>query len=394
MKYSTLLFAVAAFLSLRISDAAAGTSSIMIDAKTGNVLYSENADVRRYPASLTKMMTLYLTFSALENGTLKLDDHLKISRTAANRSPSRLGLIPGKTIDVKTAILATIIKSANDCATVLGEALAKDEASFAVLMTETAHKLGMKDTTFKNASGLQHSEQKTTARDMAVLGAALYHHFPQYYSWFSIKQFEYEGKTIVSHNNPLKEFEGADGMKTGFTSAAGYNIVTSAKRGNHRVIAVTMGHDQVKERDNKIYAMMGKAFSAFETGKQVNIKQLRADINRVPSVKAEKHYAQVEKYISNSSSPRGDWAIQAGAFAEYGKAKTQAQKIQKKLAGKFGKPSINVEKFSKNGTSMYRSQLAGFSKTDATKACQILKNSGQGCMVRALGNNNASYAQK
>ena len=187
-------------LTVCFSNANASTSSIMIDAKSGNVLYEDNAESLRYPASLTKLMTLYLTFTALEKGQLRLDDNLKISHTAANRSPSRLGLTPGKTIDVKTAVVATIVKSANDCATVLGESLAKDEKSFAVLMTETAKKLGMKNTTFKNASGLPNTQQKTTAKDMAILAAALYHHFPQYYSWFSIQDFEYEGKQYTSHN--------------------------------------------------------------------------------------------------------------------------------------------------------------------------------------------------
>ena len=206
IKIPFLYIAVVMTVLFQTAIAHASVSSIVIDAESGSVLYANNADERRYPASLTKLMTLYITFNALENNTLKLDDELKISHTAANRSPSRLNLTPGKTIDVRTAILGTIVKSANDCATVLGEALAKDERSFAVLMTQTAKKLGMKNTTFKNASGLQHSKQKTTARDMAILAAALYHHFPQYYSWFSIPSFEYNGKTYKTHNFLLKNF--------------------------------------------------------------------------------------------------------------------------------------------------------------------------------------------
>lgn len=386
-----LLAILTAWCSL-IFDAAAATSSIMVDAKSGKVLYQENADIRRYPASLTKLMTLYLTFNALENGTLKLDDHLKISHTAANRSPSRLGLTPGKTIDVRTAILATIIKSANDCATVLGEALAKDERSFAVLMTQTAQQLGMKNTTFKNASGLPHSEQKSTARDMAVLAAALYHHYPQYYSWFAIDEFEYEGKKYTGHNTLLKDFAGADGLKTGYTAASGYNIVTSAKRGNHRVIAVTMGHEQVKERDQKVTAMMEKGLEYADSKKTIQLNSLRAEINKqIPQARVQKYAAG--SYVPNKPAGKGAWAVQAGAYYDYKKAQNQAENIRRKLASKFSGRGVNVEKFNKNGRTMYRAQVTGFQKAEAQKACNILKNRGQGCLV-TMFKPDSTYAQK
>ena len=165
-------------LILGVKNVQATTSSIMVDAENGSVMYEVNADESRYPASLTKLMTLYITFNALENGHLKLSDKLKVSRTAAGRSPSKLGVRAGSTISVKDAIMAVIVKSANDCATVLAEHFSKTEADFAVLMTKTARKLGMKHTVFKNASGLPNSKQKTTARDMATLAMAVYHHFP------------------------------------------------------------------------------------------------------------------------------------------------------------------------------------------------------------------------
>lgn len=363
----------------------------MIDAKSGNVLYEENADTLRYPASLTKLMTLYLTFTALENGQLKLDDKLKISHTAANRSPSRLGLIPGKTIDVKTAIVATIVKSANDCATVLGESLAKDEKAFAVLMNETAKKLGMNNTTFKNASGLQHSQQKTTARDMVILATALYHHFPQYYSWFSIKDFEYDGKKYTSHNFLLKTFEGADGMKTGYTASAGFNIITSAKRNNHRVIAVTMGHDQQDQRDKKIALMMDKGLEFASTLKKVDISKLYAEINN--EKQEQNKVASNNSYVPKMKSNRGNWAIQIGAFGSYAKAQSYAKSIKDKLASKFAFKGINVEKMISSGKAFYRSQLTGVNKEYALKACGLLKKRGQSCMVTAYKSNTA-YAQK
>ena len=391
MKKINCMFAAAFLLTACFSNANASTSSIMIDAKSGNVLYEDNANELRYPASLTKLMTLYLTFTALENGSLKLDDNLKVSHTAANRSPSRLGLTPGKTIDVKTAIIATIVKSANDCATVLGESLAKDEKSFAILMTETAQKLGMKNTTFKNASGLPNSQQKTTAHDMAVLAAALYHHFPQYYSWFSIQSFDYDGKTYVSHNSLLKNFEGADGMKTGYTAASGFNIVTSAKRGNYRVIAVTMGHDQQDQRDKKVSLMMDKALTEIAASNKVDNKKLYAQIT--PSNKKSTQVASKGSYIPKVASSKGDWAIQIGAFGSYNKAQAHAQSMKNKLSGKFAFKGINVEKSTANGKTVYRSQLTGVAKDYASKACNLLKQNKQSCMVMSYKSNTA-FAQK
>ena len=208
--------------------ACAATSSIIIDAENGEILSSKAPDTLRYPASLTKVMTLYITFDALNKGIIKMNDDLKVSRHAANMAPSRLGLRPGQKIKVKTCIEALIVKSANDCASVLAENLGYTEANFAKTMTKVAHELGMKNTTFKNANGLPNKAQKTTARDMALLAAAMYHHFPQYYKLFSLKKFTYNGKTIYTHNNILKTFAGADGMKTGFTNAAGYNIIATA----------------------------------------------------------------------------------------------------------------------------------------------------------------------
>lgn len=258
---------------------ASGTSSIVIDAKSGNILYADNAETLRYPASLTKLMTLYITFNALETGKLKLTDKLKVSHTAASRSPSKLGMPAGSYIDVKTLIQALIVKSANDCATVLAEALSPNEAEFAQLMTKTAHKLGMYRTTFKNASGLPNSAQKTTAKDLAILGAAIYHHFPQYYPLFSMTEFEYNGMTYKTHNYLLNDSLGTDGMKTGYTAASGFNILTSAQQGNYRVIAVTLGHKKVKERDDNVSKMMELSLNHIQKHSRVNTATLRNAIN-------------------------------------------------------------------------------------------------------------------
>lgn len=364
----------------------AGTSSIMIDARSGDVLYASNADEKRYPASLTKLMTLYITFNALENGSLKLDDKLKVSHIAAGRSPSRLGLNAGDIVDVKTCILASIVKSANDCATALGEALSDgNERQFALMMTETAKKLGMKNTTFKNASGLQHSEQKSTARDMAILGLALYHHFPQYYPLFSVTEFEYNGEKIEGHNNLLKSFEGADGMKTGYTAAAGFNIVTSAKRDGRRVIAVTMGHQKVEDRDEKIAFMMDQVFEQIKTSQKLDVQKLKAEIEMPKGgQKRETKYADNQINVETKPKPKADFGIQIGAFSSYDKAMSHAMSIQKQFASKLKSEDIYIEKLARGDQTLYRAQFVGLNKIDADKLCFALKNKNEACVASLI----------
>ena len=293
MKLLKVLSLALIYMSLTVVSANAGTSSIVIDAKSGNVLYSNNANELRYPASLTKLMTLYITFNALETGKLKYTDKLKVSQTAASRSPSKLGMPAGSYIDVKTLIQALIVKSANDCATVLSEALSPSEAEFAKLMTKTAHRLGMHNTTFKNASGLPNSAQKTTAKDLAILAAAIYHHFPQYYHLFSLTEFQYNGVTYKTHNYLLNDSLGTDGMKTGYTAAAGFNIVTSAQQGKYRVIAVTMGHKKVKERDDDVSKMMEISLNHMQQNARINTATLKNAINHsLKSTKTKTAYNQ------------------------------------------------------------------------------------------------------
>ena len=344
-------------------------SSIVIDAVSGEVISSSNADERRYPASLTKLMTLYITFDALEKGNLSFEDKLKISRHAANRSPSKLGLKAGKTIRVKDAVMALIVKSANDCASVLAEALGGTEENFAKIMTQTAKDLGMKATTFKNASGLPDPHQKTTARDMAILGNAIYHHFPEYYNLFATKKFQYEGKTYYTHNHLLKNFKGADGMKTGYTNAAGYNIVTSAKRENKRVIAVTMGHRTIKDRDYKVAQLMNKGLKKLAQVKKENSKTM-AKID-IPSFFEDSEVAEDR-----------DWGIQIGAFSNYAKARNYALEIQNNLQlPHVERTSVNIEPATKGSAVIYRSQLTGFAKNEADKTCYRLKKDNKSCIV-------------
>ncbi len=354
------------------------SSSILIDAESGEVLSLSNADIRRQPASLTKLMTLYITFNALENGSLKMDDKLPVSRTAANRSPSKLGLRVGEKISVRDAIMALIVKSANDCATVLAEGLGYTEENFAKTMTEVAHELGMKNTTFKNASGLPNSAQLTSARDMAVLAAAMYHHFPQHYKLFSSKSFTYKGQKIYTHNHLLKTFEGADGMKTGFTNAAGYNIITSAQRNGHRVIVVTMGHNSIKERDTKAANLMNQGLRKLAMADHLETPNLYANLSATPKKTEDTHK------IAHKSNE--NWGIQIGAFSNYAKARNYALSIKKQIKKQYAyvsKTSVSVEPAQKGSAIIYRSKIVGFEKNEADKTCKSLKKSNKSCIVIA-----------
>jgi len=225
------------------------TSSIVVDGNTGAVLHASNADALRHPASLTKIMTLYLLFERLEAGKIKLDTPLKISSHAAEQSPTKLGVKPGQTLAVEDAIKAVVTKSANDAAVAIAENLGGDEDEFAKMMTAKAHALGMSRTTYVNASGLPNDDQITTAQDQSVLGRAIQERFPRYYKYFSTEQFVYHGHAMRNHNHLLGEVGGVDGIKTGYTHASGFNLVTSVHRDGRYIVAVVLGGRSAGERD-------------------------------------------------------------------------------------------------------------------------------------------------
>ncbi len=231
---------------------AAPYADIVVDANSGTVLHSTNPDAQRHPASLTKIMTLYLLFEQLEAGKLKLDSQLPVSKEAASQMPTKLGLKPGSTLMVEDAIKGLVTRSANDAAVVVAEAIAGDEDTFARLMTRKAQALGMSRTIYKNASGLPDSAQITTARDQSTLGRAVQERFPRYYKYFSIRTFVYRGQSIGNHNHLLGRVEGVDGIKTGYVNASGFNLVTSVHRGNRYLVAVVMGGSSAGSRDAKM----------------------------------------------------------------------------------------------------------------------------------------------
>lgn len=226
-------------------------SALVVNADTDNEVFAEAADTPRFPASLTKMMTLYLLFEAIESGRVSRDGTIPVSAHAARQPPSKLGLKPGDDLPVDTAIRALAIKSANDVAAAVGEALAGSESAFASVMTAKAQALGMSRTRFRNASGLPDNAQVTTARDMARLGILLRKRFPQYFGYFDMTQFSYNGRTIRGHNRLLGD-PGVDGIKTGYIRASGFNIVTSVTRRGKRFIVVVMGGDSGRERDTRV----------------------------------------------------------------------------------------------------------------------------------------------
>jgi len=253
-----ILVAGVALTAVTVEAAAAPNSSIVVDAKTGKVLYSKEPDALRRPASLTKMMTLYLLFGELESGRLTMSSRLKVSAFASRQSPTKLGLKPGSTIAVRDAMLGLITRSANDAAVVIAENLSGSEAAFAQRMTKTARSIGMSRTTFRNASGLPNDGQWSTARDMATLGRALQDRYPRYYKYFATKSFVYNGRVIRGHNRLLGRVDGVDGIKTGYTNASGYNLVSSVKRDNRALVATVMGGNTGAARDKQMATMLEK----------------------------------------------------------------------------------------------------------------------------------------
>ena len=236
-------------------------SAIVLDAASGTVLYAARPDELRYPASLTKLMTLYMLFEALRDRRAFLDDSVPVSEHAASAEPSKLGLMPGGRLTVEEALLGLVTKSANDAASALGEMMAGgDEERFAQMMTLRARALGMTRTTFHNASGLPDPDQVTTAEDMAILARRLIQDFPQDYRYFSVPGFFFRGRMIANHDHMLQTFPGADGLKTGFTTASGYNLVTSAVRGGVRLIGVVLGAGSGFEREQDMTAILNGSF--------------------------------------------------------------------------------------------------------------------------------------
>jgi D-alanyl-D-alanine carboxypeptidase len=292
---------VAAVLTLSNHPAqAAPYADIVVDANSGAVLHATNPDARRHPASLTKIMTLYLLFEQLEAGKLKLDSALKVSAEASTQAPTKLGLKPGTTLAVEDAIKGMVTRSANDAAVVVAEAIAGSESDFAKLMTRKAQALGMKGTVYKNASGLPDDNQVTTARDQSILGRAIQERFPRYYKYFSTRSFTFRGQSIANHNRLLGKVEGVDGIKTGYINASGFNLVTSVHRGNRYLVAVVMGGGSGASRDARMREL-------------INEKIVQASIKRTAPMVAEGTPATSEPIVAAKAEPKPEPMVVAKA---------------------------------------------------------------------------------
>ncbi len=416
-------------------------AGIVIDADSQEILYAENADKLRYPASLTKMMTLYLLFEALEQERLSLTQPLPVSAHAASEPASKLYVKAGSTIPVETAIEALVIKSANDVAVVVAEALGGSETHFARMMTDKARDLGMPDTVFRNPNGLPDAGQVTTARDMAVLARSLMRDFPQYYAYFSRTRFTWQGKTITGHNRLLDNYPGADGMKTGFIRASGFNVATSAVRDGRRLLTVVMGGFSAASRDAHTADLLDRSFlrasladgrgwlaSADISGGRLMPGQPVGDRRRLASLGASAEapaataaapsaagdppgqsatslVASIETPASTAAAGQeqgsaddpireliadtratettatqeGGWGVQIGAFSDARHARTLASRAASQLASELADARVAVA--DAGGAGVYRARLVDMDERQAQTACRRLVAQGMECMV-------------
>lgn len=412
-------------------------AAIVVDAKTGEVLYAHEADSPRYPASITKIMTLYLTFEALANGKLSPNDVITVSPRAAAQAPSKLGLRAGQTITVVDAMSAVAVKSANDMAVALAEKIGGSESRFATMMTLKAQELGMNNSHFVDASGLPDSRQLTTARDIAILSRAVMRDYPQYYALFGKREFVWHGHAIANHNGLLGKMPGVDGIKTGFTNASGFNLAASAVRDNRRLIAVVMGGNSVAARDSHVADLLETGFTVLRKrdhgemttiaqnlsepapvgpivrpsteegdGEQDSLKIVVAENGlrgaqpspapaqaqaaspppeQVQVAKAEKHVrgrkADQKSGRLELAAAKGDWQVQLGSYRN----RKMAQEALGKLNAKFAEVLTAAKGRVDQSAGNYRVRFAGLSADRAREACETIKSKGSGCLALGPG---------
>ena len=383
------------------SSAEARYASFVMDADTGRIYHSVNANTRNYPASLTKMMTLYMVFDALKAKKLTLGQKLTASARAAGQPPSRIGLNKGDRITVENAVLALVTKSANDVATVLAEALAPTESAFARDMTEQAHRLGMTRTSFRNASGLPNRHQLSTARDMATLVRALLRDHPAYYRYFSTTDFVYQGHRYRNHNNLLGDYDGTDGVKTGYIRASGFNLAASARRQGVRLIGVVFGGRSAASRDLHMTKLLDKAFEASnrvlvaETSARdaLVLPRRKPDSGVEPDTTGSRLVAAAQPPLpvprpelastptESGSAAGGTWAVQVGAYRHPAHAQGAITKVQATIPEIVGgAKGIIVPREGSRGA-LFRARLIGLSKDAANDACRALARRDHPCMT-------------
>ena len=407
----------AAFAVSLSSAASAGTkyAAIVIDGNTGKVLHSRYADAPRYPASLTKIMTLYILFDYLKKGRLSTDTKFYVTPHAASRPPSKLGLKPGSYIKVKDIIGALVTKSANDVAATVAENIAGSEAKFARLMTRKARALGMSNTTYKNASGLPNPYQKTTARDMAKLSVRIMNDFPRLSRAFKTRYFKYRGRAMRNHNGLLFSYKGMEGIKTGYTRASGFNLTTSVKRGRKHLVAVVLGGKSARSRNAEMRRLLNSYFPRASAGRKLPLRQRMAAIGpnrssspvRYTAATPKPALAKATAYTNSSSSPAkyavrkvslssrafgiGKYSggsnhtgfdIQIGAYQDRNIAVGKLAAIKTRAASVLDGHQPYIMQFEKNGIHYHRARFSGFSTRAAAKnVCSRLKRLKSNCIV-------------
>ncbi|MDE1158003.1 MAG: D-alanyl-D-alanine carboxypeptidase [Neorhizobium sp.] len=400
-------------LAAGVSNAEAGYAHFIYDATNKKVLASENADELNHPASLTKMMTLYLTFETLRAGKIRWDDTVMMTPNAASKSPTKLGLPAGQTITVREAVLAMIVRSANDAAAAMGDFLGGDEERFAGVMTARARQLGMNGTVFRNASGLPDDAQVTTAHDMAVLSLALVQNFPKEYALFSSPNMEFRGKRLRGHNNLMYRYPGMDGIKTGFTNASGFNIASAVTVDGRRIIGVVMGGKTARKRDDQMAALLdqfvrpsapsGDAMAAVDRAKRPAGGQMTVDASGQPlafagsgagsgagsnarqqvllGANAPARPATTNLYAAPQQPVGPIWRIQIAAGASRDQASATLNKAIPMLSA-FQHLAPSVESYADGKQELFRARIVGFAdKQVAAQACAQLQSKSFNCFV-------------
>jgi D-alanyl-D-alanine carboxypeptidase (penicillin-binding protein 5/6) len=376
-------------------------TAIVMDAKTGEILYGERADSERYPASVTKIMTMYLAFEALASGKLHLTDQVVVSPLAAAQPATKLGLRAGETISVEDALHAMAVHSANDMAVAISEKVGGTESRFAEMMTLKAQQLGMVNTRYVNANGLPDNRQVTSAHDMAILARAVLHDYPQYYGFFSQEEFTYRGRTYYNTNHLLGKMPGVDGMKTGFTNAAGFNLAASAMRNGHRLIAVVMGNSSGSVRNAKVENLLLTGFdiedrrdrgerilatqSYFQNGPGAaaaarGLGKTEAGGDAIDVV-LTRNSTQPDNLTVASAMPKAaphaahNWWVQVGEFRSRRAARTQVEAVSRKFASLLDSSEGVVD----GGRHNYRARFSGLTEVAAKETCTAAKAHGIPC---------------
>ncbi len=380
INFNYFFMALAVSLLPVVVNAQAGQySTIVVEQQSGKILHGLEVNELAYPASVTKVMTLYMAFERLNEGKMTLDTMIPISKNASQANPTKLYLKEGDYISADLAIRAMVVKSANDVATAMGEYLGGgDEDVFAKMMTQKAKQMGMTRSQFRNASGLPDPNQVSTAADLAVLGRRMIEDFPQYYHYFSLRNFEFQGNIYGGHNRVLDQFAGADGMKTGYTNASGFNLLTSAEVDGKRVVAVVLGGRTGGERDRAMVQLLRKYVGRAEEYDD----EAKLSKNNPPVVAAPKKVPVLAKNGKNKTPQKDDYKIQVGAFKQRDEAKERIKTalfhIPKDLRGEL---DYVVQKSLFKKQVVYRATISGFTKNEAINSCRNLKRKNIACLV-------------